>query len=175
MADDDVLNRMSKGLAIHMDRRGFMRRAARRTFIMTALLSAGGAVEVMKGAPAFAYTSSCASSAGDARGAGCPGGGNWGSKYPCGPDPCCNSYPGGWNCGTTGANCKPNSTTNPHCHGKVGTWSGAAFCTCTGPAFPCKNTGCHCNYVTTCCDCRLTGCSTGICISYSTTTIGPFC
>jgi hypothetical protein len=175
MADDDLVSRMSKSLAIHVDRRGFMRRTARRTFMTTALLAAGGAVEVMKGAPAFAYATHCASSDNPpVKGKGCPGGGNWGSKFPCGPDPCCVSYSGACNCSTSGAGCKSNSQ-DIHCHGKASTWSGAACWTCTGPAFPCKSTGCHCNYVTTCCDCRLTGCSSGICISYSTTTIGPFC
>ena len=76
MKSYNPFDRMSKNLAVSMDRRGFIRRAARGTFATTALLAAGGITEIVRARPAFAFTNQCASSVGDARGPGCPGGGN---------------------------------------------------------------------------------------------------
>lgn len=174
-------DRMSQGLAVSMDRRGFIRRAARGTFATAALLAAGGVTEVMKARPAFAYTMQCASKVGDARGAGCPGGGHWGSKvWPCGPSRCCAHTNGisGCNChGTSGSVCINDGN---HCHGNDNSdWNrggtGPACWTCNSPQFSC-GVGCTCVYQTTCCDCSTTGCSDGgTCISSYTSTVVLHC
>lgn len=172
------LKRVSKSLAVTVDRRGFIRRAARGTFATAAVLAAGGVTEVFRARPAFAYTYECASQAGDAKGAGCPSGGHWGSRYPCGPSRCCahlNGIPSGCNChGTSGSVCVSGTT---HCHGNAHTWSssGASCWTCNSPSFGCGN-GCTCIYQTTCCDCATSGCSDGgICISSYTSTVVLHC
>jgi hypothetical protein len=183
MSSDDMVNKMAGKVAIGVDRRGFFRRAGRSTFIATALVSAGGIAEIFRSSPAFAFTAQCASAAGDAKGRGCPGGGVWGTRYPCGPDRCCTDTSGcnsGCNCDNGGANCK--SSTTGHCHGKAGTWSGQSCWTCNSPLFSCGNPGCKCYLMTTCCDCKTSGCSAcsgdlghNICISTTTVKFGPFC
>jgi hypothetical protein len=172
-------DRVSKGLAVSMDRRGFIRRAARGTFATAALLAAGGVTEVMKAKPAFAFAMECASDIpGRQRGAGCPGGGHWGSKFPCGPSRCCAyvvGIPSGCNChNTSGSVCKNNTT---HCHGDdTSDWGGHPSCwTCNSPQFSC-GVGCTCVYQTTCCDCKTSGCSDGgTCISSFTSTVVLHC
>lgn len=180
MKSSNPLNRMSKGLAVSMDRRGFIRRAARGTFATTALLAVGGITEAMKAKGAFAFTTECASAAGHARGPGCPGGGKWGSKYPCGPSRCCAHLAGrplGCNCHkTSGAVCKNNGG---HCRGNNHSdWGGTgpACWTCNSPHFSCGN-GCTCVFQTTCCDCKTHNCSDpgNTCISSFTSTAVLHC
>ena len=180
MKSNNPFNRMSKGLAVSIDRRGFLRRAARGTFATTALLAAGGITEVMRARPAFAFTNQCASSVGDARGAGCPGGGHWGSKWPCGPSRCCatlNGRPSGCDChGTSSSVCINNGG---HCRGNNHSdWGGTgpACWTCNSPQFGC-GVGCTCVYQTTCCDCTTSNCSDpgNVCISSYTSTIVLHC
>ena len=186
MSSDDVVNKMAGKVAIGVDRRGFFRRAARDTFITAALVSVGGVAELFRGAPAFAFTAQCTSAhvPHENKGSGCPGGGVWGSRYPCGPDRCCTDTSGcnsGCDCDNGGALCKSSTT---HCKGNAHTWSttGRSCWTCNSPLFPCGRVGCQCYLMTTCCDCKTSGCSscsgdlgTGICISVSTVEFGPFC
>lgn len=176
MQSNDAFGRLSKSLAVRMDRRGFVRKAGRGIFATTALLAAGGVAEVTRATPAFAYASSCASSEGDRRGAGCPGGGHWGSRYPCGPSRCCtytSGRPAGCNCSNLYASfCKNNGG---RCRNLAGTWGGASCWTCQSPSFGC-GVGCTCVYQTTCCDCRTSGCdSDNICISNVTSTVVLHC
>jgi hypothetical protein len=191
MSSDDLVNKMAGKVAVGVDRRGFFRRAARSTFITAALVSAGGIGEIVKGSPAFAFTQQCASMAGDNKGHGCPGGGTgvWNGRYPCGPSRCCSSTDGcasGCDCdaGSGGALCVGVTTPTTHCQGNAHTWSntGRSCWTCNSPNFSCGNPGCQCYLMTTCCDCKTSGCSacTGdlgdhICISTYTVTLGPFC
>ena len=181
MKSYNPFDRMSKNLAVSMDRRGFIRRAARGTFATTALLAAGGITEIVKARPAFAFTYECASSIpGRTQGAGCPGGGKWGSRFPCGPSRCCahlGTRPSGCNChGTSGSVCINDGG---HCRGNNHSdWggSGPACWTCNSPQFSC-GVGCTCVYQTTCCDCLTHNCSDAgnVCISSYTSTIVLHC
>ncbi len=187
MSSDDLVNKMAGKVATGMDRRGFMRRAARTTFIATALASAGSVAEIFRASPAFAFTTQCASAAGDTKGAGCPGGGVWGTTYPCGPSRCCTDTSGcssGCNCDAGGAKCVGVTTQTTHCKGNAHTWSstGRSCWTCNSPVFSCGNPGCKCYYIVTCCDCKTSGCSAcsgdkgdNICISVLIQHAGPFC
>jgi len=184
MSSDDLVNKMAGKVAIGVDRRGFLRRAARNTFITAALVSAGGIGEILSGSPAFAFTQQCASAAHDNKGAGCVGGGIWGKTYPCGPSRCCGSTSGcssGCNCSAGGGLCASGTT---HCKGNAKTWSssGRSCWTCNSPLYNCGRVGCHCFQTVTCCDCATSGCSAcsgdlrdNICISTSTASFGPFC
>jgi len=179
----NAVDRSSKKLAVKIDRRGFMRKMGQRVFITTALLSAGGFAEVLRAPSAWAFPSGCEST----RGAGCPGGGNWGTTTPCGPSRCCShlgTRPSGCNCSNVSAGtfCKSGTT---HCHGLCSTTHGGASCwTCNSRhQFAC-GVGCTCHMQATCCDCRTSGCSdtspkpcgsNGICISFVTSTIVDHC
>jgi hypothetical protein len=138
-------------LAGGIDRRRFLRRTANVLFAGVAVTSAG---ELFKPSTALAYTSSCTQ---PSSGSGCP--------YGCGPSKCCNASgrSSACNCGT-GTTCKSGTA---HCKGRAATWGGTSCWTCTH--YVCGGSTMF-RYVTTCCDCKTSGCgdSSGHCISYQT-------
>jgi hypothetical protein len=161
-----MVERAAEQVATTIDRRRFLRRAAQGTFYTVAVITAGGGLDVLRAATAWAYTSSCAG-AGNV-GAGCPSGGHYGN--PCGPSRCCShlgTRPAGCNCESSGHGCKSGTT---RCKGKDDTWGGTACWTCNGPSY--KSGDCYFRRQTTCCDCKTSGCSdsSGHCISWSSIT-----
>lgn len=152
----EVVQRTAEGVAAQIDRRRFVRKLAHGAFYTLAVAAAGGGFGFFRTAAAYAYPTACLSPTG----AGCPSG--------CGPSRCCNylgGRPSGCNCGS-GGNCTSGTT---HCLGKDSTWSGEACWTCYGDWFSCAG-GCSCRNVTTCCDCKTSGCndSPARCISHTT-------
>lgn len=137
-------------MAEAIDRRRFLRNMAGAAFAGATALSVGRLINPQA---AYAYTSACLSP----QGYGCP--------YGCGPSMCCSNggRPSGCNCGT-GTSCIDNGG---HCLGYAGTWSGQNCWTCD--YYDCDG-GREEHYITTCCDCKTSGCndSSGHCISYAT-------
>jgi len=146
-------------IATAIDRREFLRTAARGTFKASALLAATAPIWAVMSGVSQAWATACENE----QGPGCP--------FHCGPSRCCgylNGRPPGCDCGTSGGGCKSHST-DVHCNGRnYGQYTQAqgGCWACYGAWSPCK-TSCQCRKVTLCCDCTTSGCSdsSGRCIS----------
>jgi hypothetical protein len=152
---DSVPGRLAEHVAEKIERRRFLRRSARATFVVAVGLASGEGWQVFKSASAFPCD--CNDSSGRCHaGHGCPTGGIYG-LHPCGPSPCCSSLSSSCDCGSSG-NCK----TGGNCLGRGYIYSSG----CWSCGIRIQNT----LWITTCCDCNVKpvcGTPYGRCISWS--------
>lgn len=166
----DIVTPLAQAAAQAIERRAFLRRAAHGVFVSAAVLAAGGGVDAIFATNAWAYSSVCEG----VRGLGCPGAT---SGNPCGPSRCCNylqngALPSGCDCSNSSGGCKSGTT---HCGGNdPSAWgsdpvTGRGCWTCNKqsqkppPCYKCGTTTCV--DITTCCDCKTSGCAYNGCVN----------
>ena len=178
----DVIDRFAQGVVETMDRRRFLRRAARGAFVVLALGTTASGRQVLRSSLGQMVVKGDTCSG---PGSGCPGAAK---GNPCGSSRCCNfirsGAPNNCDCsvGSNSTTCKTNSpnstsTTSPNCYGRdsrfyssspVGCWT-CVYC----------NTSTNTRWTTTCCDCKtnksncndpnVDGTNRGRCIAFHST------
>lgn len=149
----DVAGKVAEAVVEKIDRRRFMRRAARGAFIALALGSTASGRHVLRSSLAQLVVKgdTCSGPA-----PGCPGSA---AGNPCGSSRCCNyirsGAPNNCDCsvGSNSTTCKTHSTsatstTSPNCYGDDTRFYSNRCWTCVGPC----SSGTR--YTTTCCDCK---------------------